>query len=334
MPDPAAGLVRRRSTRLSPGWRRGAPLVRGLFSGGTLCYESLVVLAEVLGPVYSNTPLDPALAVPAPPGAHQCLDLGEEEYTKGRPHPMIDPAARIELLRAQAGEPDVAAVLLDVVLGHGAHPDPAAELAPVCREITAAGGPRVVVYVLGTDARPAGLRPAAAGLRRRGLPGHRDRRQGLAGRGGDRHPEPRLAARPLGAEPGDGAEPRVALVAHSTKPRGGLVHTLSLAEALQRAGTPVQLIALGDPAAGLFRATDVPHTVLPAAAGDTLEQRVFAAIDTLAGGLADAGRRSSTCCTPRTASRPGRRPGSGTAAGPACGCCAPCTTSTTSPPGR
>ena len=54
-----------------------------------------------------------------------CLDLGEEEYTKGRPHPMIDPEARIELLREQAADPAVAAILLDVVLGYGAHPDPA-----------------------------------------------------------------------------------------------------------------------------------------------------------------------------------------------------------------
>lgn len=103
-------------------------------------------------------------------------------------------------------------------------------------------------------------------------------------------------------------EPRVALVAHSTKPRGGLVHTLSLAEALHRAGTPVQLIALGDPAAGLFRATDVPHVVLPAATGDTLEQRVFAAIDTLAGGLAErAGQfdllHAQDCIAARAAAR-------------------------------
>ena len=71
-------------------------LVRGLFSGGTLCYESLVILSRLLGPVWSNTPLDHAYEVPAPDGVHVCLDLGEEEYTKGRPHPMIDPAARIE----------------------------------------------------------------------------------------------------------------------------------------------------------------------------------------------------------------------------------------------
>ena len=132
-------------------------LVRGLFSGGTLCYESLVVLADVLGDVYSNTPLRSELAVPAPDHAHTCLDLGEEEYTKGRPHPMIDPAARIEVLRSHGADPEVAAIVLDVVLGYGAHPDPAAELAPECARIVADGGPRVVVYVLGTDGDPQGL---------------------------------------------------------------------------------------------------------------------------------------------------------------------------------
>lgn len=131
-------------------------LIRGLFSGGTLCYESLVVLADVLGPVHSNTPLAAGLGLPAPEGAHTCLDLGEEEYTKGRPHPMIDAEARIELLREQGTDPSVAVVVLDVVLGHGAHPDPAAELAPVCAEITGSGGPAVVVYVLGTDGDPQG----------------------------------------------------------------------------------------------------------------------------------------------------------------------------------
>lgn len=131
-------------------------LVRGLFSGGTLCYESLVVLADVLGPVRSNTPLRTDLGLPAPDGAHTCLDLGEEEYTRGRPHPMIDPAARIEMLREQGADGRVAAVILDVVLGYGAHPDPAAELAPVCAEIVSKGGPRVVVYVLGTGGDPQG----------------------------------------------------------------------------------------------------------------------------------------------------------------------------------
>jgi glycosyltransferase-like protein len=79
----------------------------------------------------------------------------------------------------------------------------------------------------------------------------------------------------------------VALVTHSTKPRGGLVHTLSLAEVLHRQGVDVHLVALGDPAVGLFRPTEVPHTVLPSptTAGTTLDERVFAAIDTLTVGL-------------------------------------------------
>jgi FdrA protein len=155
-PDPASGLRDRVAEAIAglPAQRR---LVRGLFSGGTLCYESLVILSGQLGPVYSNTPLDPDLGLPAPAGSHTCLDLGEEEYTKGRPHPMIDPEARIELLREQGTEPDVAVIILDVVLGYGAHPDPAAELAPVCAEVTADGGPLVVVYVLGTHGDPQGF---------------------------------------------------------------------------------------------------------------------------------------------------------------------------------
>jgi glycosyltransferase-like protein len=107
---------------------------------------------------------------------------------------------------------------------------------------------------------------------------------------------------------GDLAQPRVALIAHSTRPRGGMVHTLSLAEALHRAGTPVHVLALGDPAAGLFRGTEAPHTVLPAAGGDTLEQRVFAAIDTLAGALSERADRfdllhTQDCIAARAAAR-------------------------------
>jgi FdrA protein len=136
----------------------GRRLVRGLFSGGTLCYEALVILSGILGPVYSNTPIRKGWGLPAPDGAHVCLDLGEEEYTKGRPHPMIDPEARIEHLQVEGAKPDVAVVLLDVVLGYGAHDDPAGRLAPVCAEIRAGGrGPAVVAYVLGTDGDPQGL---------------------------------------------------------------------------------------------------------------------------------------------------------------------------------
>ncbi len=102
----------------------------------------------------------------------------------------------------------------------------------------------------------------------------------------------------------------LALITHSTKPRGGFVHTLSLAEELHRQGVAVHLVALGDPTVGLFRPSAVPHTVLagPSKVGTTLDERVFASIDTLAGGLADiAGRfdilHAQDCIAARAAAR-------------------------------
>ena len=140
------------TTALSPSRRR----MLGLFSGGTLACEAMVIASRHIGPVFSNTPLEPSWALPSPPDAHVCLDLGEEEFTRGRPHPMIDPEARVELLRQQASDPTVAAVLLDVVIGDGAHPDPGRVLAPVAAELVAEGA-AVVAYVLGTDRDPQGF---------------------------------------------------------------------------------------------------------------------------------------------------------------------------------
>ena len=139
--------------------------VRGLFSGGSLCYESMVVLSAHLGAVYSNTPLRDEWGLPPPAGTHVCLDLGEEEYTRGRPHPMIDPHARAELIRREGSDPATAVVLIDVVLGYGAHPDPASALAPVCEDVAdRPDGPAVVAYVLGTEADPQGLERQRARL--------------------------------------------------------------------------------------------------------------------------------------------------------------------------
>ena len=153
--DPASGLANRAAQAAArlPEHRRA---IRGFYSGGTLCYEAQVIISGLLGPVYSNEPLASANTVPAPPGSHVLLDLGAEEYTLGRPHPMIDPQSRIEILRAQARDPEVAVVLLDVVLGHGSHADPAAALAPVLAEVMADSGPRVVAYVLGSHGDPQG----------------------------------------------------------------------------------------------------------------------------------------------------------------------------------
>lgn len=129
----------------------------GLFSGGTLCYEAMTIATPHVGPIHSNTPLDKRLTVEAAgPGSHVCLDLGEEEYTKGRPHPMIDTEARMGWLRDQAKDATVAVVLLDVVIGDGAHADPAGVIAPVAAEVVRSGA-QVVAYVLGTGLDPQGL---------------------------------------------------------------------------------------------------------------------------------------------------------------------------------
>jgi FdrA protein len=153
-PDPAEGLAdlaRRAIDRIG----QGRSAVRGLFSGGTLCYESMVVLSERLGPVHSNVPLEKDWKLPAPPGAHVCLDLGEEEYTRGRPHPMMDPEPRADRIIRETEDGDVAVILLDIVLGYGGHPDPASVLAKACRVAT---GVRiaVVAHVVGTDRDPQG----------------------------------------------------------------------------------------------------------------------------------------------------------------------------------
>src|SRR5262245_6245277 len=166
-PDLRAGL-RARAEAAIGALDPGRVAVRGVFSGGTLCYQAMLVLSRWLGPIYSNTPLQPGWRVPAPPGGHVCLDAGEEEFTASRPHPMIDAEARIDLLREAGSDPATAVLLLDVVLGHGGHPDPAGVLAPVLAELarptdlteprpTGPAGPVIVAHVLGTDADPQGL---------------------------------------------------------------------------------------------------------------------------------------------------------------------------------
>lgn len=153
-PDPGVGLraVAARAASTLDGARRA---VRGLFSGGTLCYEAMVVLSRRLGPVHSNTPLREGLSLPAPDGAHICLDLGEEEYTRGRPHPMIDPLARAEELQRACADPATAVVLVDVVLGHGSHTDPAGVLTEMLDQVgIRESGPFVVAHVVGTELDP------------------------------------------------------------------------------------------------------------------------------------------------------------------------------------
>jgi FdrA protein len=116
----------------------GGGAIRGLFSGGTLCVEAMVIASATLGPIWSNVPLRPEWTlVSGAADGHIMLDLGADEYTVGRPHPMVDFGPRLALLAAEAADQSSRVLLLDVVLGHGAHPDPAAELAPAIRSALA-----------------------------------------------------------------------------------------------------------------------------------------------------------------------------------------------------
>ncbi|MGB7873472.1 MAG: acyl-CoA synthetase FdrA [Anaerolineales bacterium] len=111
--------------------------LRGLFSGGTLAYESLLGLQATLSPIYSNAPItkNQTLADPLKSNAHTIIDLGDEYFMVGRLHPMIDNDLRIRRMQQEAADLEVGMILFDVVLGDGSHPDPAGELAPVIKEI-------------------------------------------------------------------------------------------------------------------------------------------------------------------------------------------------------
>jgi FdrA protein len=155
----------------TPGGRR----LVGLFSGGTLCSEALLIAQATLGEVRSNLSADPELRLTdelTSPG-HVLLDLGEDEHTRGRPHPMIDQKLRIDRIAAEAADPGTRVLLLDVVLGHGAHPDPAAELGTAITEArqVASGAGReldVVVSLCGTADDPQDRDAQAAALAQAG----------------------------------------------------------------------------------------------------------------------------------------------------------------------
>jgi FdrA protein len=141
----ATEAVLRRLGREVPAWPvvgsasppSGGRFLRGLFVGGTLSSEARIVAAGLLGP----------------DAGHTFVDFGDDAYTTGRAHPMIDPTLRLEHLSRAAADPETAVLLLDVVLGHGAEPDPSALLAPALAGVRQP----VVVAVVGTAADPQGL---------------------------------------------------------------------------------------------------------------------------------------------------------------------------------
>ena len=125
----------------SPGRAKGR--VKGLYCGGTLAAEAELLLGD----------------------AGECIDLGDDQYTRGRPHPMIEPELRNEHIARALADPAIGVLLFDLVLGFGAHADPAGVL------IEGLKGSRkiAVASVTGTEQDPQRLSTQIAKLRAAGV---------------------------------------------------------------------------------------------------------------------------------------------------------------------
>ena len=132
--------------------------IRGLFCGGTLCDEAMFAAMEYYEDVYSNIHPEPShrLEDNHVSKAHTFIDFGSDEFTSGKPHPMIDPSTRIDRFLQEAKDPEVGVIVMDFVLGYGSHPDPVGVMIPAIEEAQAIAKKEgrnleILGYVLGTD---------------------------------------------------------------------------------------------------------------------------------------------------------------------------------------
>ena len=149
------------SSQPAQGLGKTQKYIRGLFSGGTFCTEAQVALRNAGVSAWSNVPLDQARAVAdlRRSQEHTVLDLGDDDFTVGKPHPMIDPSTRVARIAQEAADPETAVILLDIVLGYASHMDPAGALAPAIRKAQVEAQARdrrivFVAFVCGTEEDP------------------------------------------------------------------------------------------------------------------------------------------------------------------------------------
>ena len=126
---------------------------KGLFCGGTLAAEAQVVFRGAGEAIASNAPIPGVPTLELADRGHPLIDLGAGEYTRGRPHPMIDPTLRDDLLADALADRDLGLVLLDLVIGYGADGDPAGAVVG-CLETAGDDRPLVIASVTGTDDDP------------------------------------------------------------------------------------------------------------------------------------------------------------------------------------
>ena len=132
----------------------GRTQVQGLFTGGTLCAEAQIIFKTAGIAVASNAPIPGVPSVTNDSAAHPMLDLGDDQYTQGRPHPMIDPTVRDEAIIQALQNDNIAIILVDVVIGYGSHEDPAGHLANIIKSHIPLNGPVIIASVTGTEEDP------------------------------------------------------------------------------------------------------------------------------------------------------------------------------------
>jgi FdrA protein len=170
----AEGMLVDKARRMARELKPGQRYMRGVFSGGSLCLEVMAYLAPRLGECYANIRMPGVFPLSAFAGSGHCFwDMGDDEFTQGRVHPMIDPGLVAESIVREAARPNVGVVVLDVVLGYGVNPDPASILGPAVEKARslAAGQGRVLhvlAHVCGTDKDPQNAKSQEERMRQAG----------------------------------------------------------------------------------------------------------------------------------------------------------------------
>lgn len=172
-PEPGRGFRQIAEQESKPG--KEQRYLRALYSGGTFCGEAQVILGKTIGTIFSNAPLGHSKKLEDSNRSreHTIVDMGEDEFTRGKPHPMIDYSTRNRRIVEEAKDPETAVILLDIVLGYGSNPDPLSDIVPViteAREIVKQNGGYlpIVCSVTGTDNDPQNRSKVVNGLKNTG----------------------------------------------------------------------------------------------------------------------------------------------------------------------